>query len=116
VQADTRAPPRADESAWIACNNPRIASVAQYELFDDTRRGQFKTGLRFADGRHKPSLASFPLPIWVVRAGRQVKAFGQLRAPGLRGAEVQIQSQARASSAFVPSTRSATPVGGDFYW
>ncbi len=90
-----------DESAWIAYNNPRIASVAQYELFDDTRRGQFKTGLRFADGRPKPSLASFPLPIWVVRAGRQVKVFGQLRAPRLRGAEVQIQSQARASGAFV---------------
>jgi hypothetical protein len=50
----------------MAWRNPRIRSVAQYELFDERALGAFQTGLRFASGRPKPSLAAYRLPIWVV--------------------------------------------------
>jgi hypothetical protein len=68
-----------NESDWIAYRNPRVRSVAQYELFDDRALGSFQTGLRFWNGRSKPSLAAYRLPIWVTRSGSGVQVWGQVR-------------------------------------
>jgi hypothetical protein len=84
-------------SDWIAFRNPRIASVAQYELNDDPRVAVFNTGLRFAGGRPKPALAAYALPIYVQRLGDgSARVFGLVRAARGTGATVAIQNRRRA--------------------
>jgi hypothetical protein len=90
-----------DQSVWIAYRDSRVASSAQYELFDETARGQFRTGLRFANGRAKPALASFPLVLWVLRAGSRVRIFGQVRPASVRpNLRLEIQNQTSSHRAF----------------
>jgi hypothetical protein len=68
---------------YIAFRNPRVRTVAQFELLDDGRNGAFQTGLRRSDGRAKPSLGAYRMPIFVVRSGRShVQVFGQVRPRG----------------------------------
>jgi hypothetical protein len=59
-------------SERIAWNNPRVTAFSQYLLTDSEATGKnqfagFESGLRFADGRAKPSLAGFRLPLAVKR-------------------------------------------------
>ena len=68
----------------IAYDNPRVASFSQYLLRDSDASapgvfGGFESGLRFADGRPKPSLAAFRLPLAVRRLGRNVSIWGLVR-------------------------------------
>jgi hypothetical protein len=78
-------------SDYVALRNPRIASVAQYELRDDPRVAVFNTGLCFADGRAKPALAAYAMPIYVERLGAGV--VGLVRAARGAGAHVVIQNR-----------------------
>ena len=81
-----------DESDWIAYRDPAVRGLAQYLLRDDPDLSGFQSGLEFSDGRAKPSLSSYRLPIWVVRRGVSVTVFGQVRtAPPGGGGTVQIQ-------------------------
>lgn len=58
----------------------QVASVAQYTLWDDSREGTFVTGLRRSNGKAKPSLGAYRMPIFVTAAGRShVQVFGQAR-------------------------------------
>jgi hypothetical protein len=68
-----------NQSDWIAFNDPRVRSVAQYELRDEANPAAFQTGLRFRDGSAKPGFAAYRLPIWVKRQGSGVRVWGQLR-------------------------------------
>lgn len=84
-----------NQSDWIAYRHPRIGSVAQYLLRDDTGIGGFQSGLKFSDGRIKPSYGAFRFPIWVVRRGVSVTVFGQVRhardgAPGVVRVQVRL--------------------------
>lgn len=73
---------------YMAYTQGRVGSVAQYLLQDDRPVAGFQTGLRFANGRAKPSLAAYAFPIWVVRSGIYVRVFGQVRpASRRRGGE-----------------------------
>ncbi len=83
-----------NESNWIAYRQPRVRSIAQYQLFDEPSRAVFNTGLRFTNGRAKPSLRAFRMPLWVSRSGRRLTVFGQVR-PGARGQLVRIQFRHR---------------------
>jgi hypothetical protein len=83
-----------NESNWIAYRSRRVHSIAQYELFDEPEVAVFNTGLRFASGQAKPSLAAFRMPIWVERSRRRLTVFGQVR-PGSRGQTVRIQYRRR---------------------
>ncbi len=67
-------------SDFIAYNNRRVRTVAQYKLTDDISVSGFNTGLRLADGRLKPSWNAYRLPIYVVRAGSGARVYGQARA------------------------------------
>jgi hypothetical protein len=79
---------------YMAFRNPRIASVAQYELNDDPRVAVFNTGLRFAGGRPKPALAAYALPIYVQRlAGGGARIFGLVRAARGSGTTVAVQNR-----------------------
>ena len=68
----------------IAWNNPRVAAFSQYLLRDSDptgpkQYGGFESGLRFADGRLKPALAAFRLPLAVQRKGTKVSIWGLVR-------------------------------------
>jgi hypothetical protein len=78
-----------NESDWLAYNNRRIRSVAQYELRDERPIASFQTGLRFKTGKAKPGLAAYRLPIWVVRRSRTT-VWGQVRPDG-KSVEIRYQ-------------------------
>jgi len=67
-----------NQADWIAYRDGRIRSVSQYELNDPPETDQFNTGLRYTNGKAKPSLAAYRLPIWVSRG----RVWGQARAGG----------------------------------
>ena len=68
-----------NQSDWHAWRNPRIRSMAQYEMRDERSTGAFQTGLRFLGGKAKPALAAYRLPIWVMASGRSTKIWLQVR-------------------------------------
>jgi len=68
----------------IAYDNPRVAAFSQYLLRDSDATapgvfGGFESGLRFANGMPKPSLAAFRLPLAVRRTGRKASIWGLVR-------------------------------------
>ena len=71
-----------ERTAW---NNPRVIAFSQYLLTDSEptgpkQYGGFESGLRFSDGRPKPSLAGFRLPLAVKRTTRsKVSIWGLVR-------------------------------------
>lgn len=79
---------------------PRVRSYAQYLLYDDPPRegateaevwSGFQTGLRFGDGRAKPSYGAYRMPIVVQRSGDSgVRVWGRVRpGSGVRHAALQ---------------------------
>lgn len=69
-----------NEADRLFYGDSRVRAVAQYELFDVGNPGEFNTGLRFADGRAKPSFASYRMPLVVTRLdGGAVEVWGQVR-------------------------------------
>jgi hypothetical protein len=72
-------------SERIARGNPRVVSFSQYLLRDDNPTGPdqfggFESGLRFADGRIKPSHAGFRLPLSARKSGGgRVSLWGRVR-------------------------------------
>jgi hypothetical protein len=80
------------EAGYRAWRDPRVKTLVQYEWRDDPlivkgpgarAYGGWQSGLLFADGRPKPVLAAFPVPLWVTaRPGfAAVSLWGQVR-PG----------------------------------
>ena len=72
----------------IAVRNPRVRTFSQYLLRDSdpvpnapplARYPGFESGLRFSDGRAKPALAAFPVPLSARRAGRTAVLWGLAR-------------------------------------
>ena len=68
----------------IAYSNSRVTAFSQYLLRDSDptgpkQYGGFESGLRFADGRPKPSLPAFRLPLAVQRKGSKVSIWGLVR-------------------------------------
>ena len=71
----------------LAYANTRVVSFSQYLLRDSNPTGPlkssyggFESGLRFADGKPKPSLAAFRLPLAVQRVGSPSARVWGLRA------------------------------------
>jgi hypothetical protein len=85
---------------------PRLKSYSQYLLFDDVARSGssalrwagFQTGLRFANGKAKPSFDAYKLPIVVKRRGGGVSIWGHVR-PGSGTRFVQLQRRSGGSFA-----------------
>lgn len=89
-------------SERIAWSNPRVASFSQYLLTDSAPTGRnqfggFESGLRFADGKAKPSLRAFRLPLAAKRIGRKVSIWGLVRpATGVTTATVTFADRGRS--------------------
>jgi hypothetical protein len=80
-----------NQADWMAYRDGRIRSVSQYELVDPAATDTFNTGLRLNDGKAKPALAAYRLPIWV-SSGR---VWGQVRAASGGEAEIQWRSSSK---------------------
>jgi hypothetical protein len=84
----------------------RLKSYSQYLLSDDVSRAGssalrwagFQTGLRFANGKAKPSFAAYKLAITVKKRGGSVAIWGHVR-PGSGARFVQLQR--RSGKSFV---------------
>ena len=83
-----------NQGQYIAWRDPRVRSMAQFLLYDtlpddrypvsDARHWRtFQTGLQFANGTAKPSLAAYRTPIWVPQAkvagGHGLLVWGEVR-------------------------------------
>jgi hypothetical protein len=91
-----------NQSDWIAFSDPRVRTVAQYKLVDDTVISSFQSGLRFWDGRPKPAYDAYRLPLWISRKGSsRLRVYGQVRplAPGA-STTVQLQNAALGAGRF----------------
>jgi hypothetical protein len=89
-----------NESDWMAWNNSRIRSTAQYELYDERSSASgFQTGLRFKDGKAKPALAAYRLPIWPVATRTYTKLWLHVR-PAREPQAVTIQYLPKGKSAY----------------
>ncbi len=86
----------------IARSNSRVVAFSQYLLRDDAptgprQYGGFESGLRFSDGRPKPSLAGFRLPLAVRARGSRASVWGRVRpATAPTSAEVQVADRGGA--------------------
>ena len=80
-----------NEKEELSYRYPRLRSYSQYLMYDDPPRegvderavwSGFQTGLRFADGRDKPAIDAFRLPLVVhTRGPGRVEVWGRVR-PG----------------------------------
>jgi hypothetical protein len=105
-----------NESDWIAFNDDRVVSVAQYKLVDEPNVASFQTGLRFLDGTVKPAFDAYRLPIWVSKQGDGVRVYGQVRPAGDGVRElVEVQNRASENSGFeLVQTVEVTSTKGQF--
>lgn len=104
-----KAPLYLNWSEYITWLNPRIRSYDQFLMLDSVT-GAFATGLRFADGKPKPTYAAFRLPIFLpVRTGQSghpLEVWGCVRPAHNawlathRTQHVQIQFQRASGGAF----------------
>ncbi|MDQ3850363.1 MAG: hypothetical protein M3296_07100 [Actinomycetota bacterium] len=88
----------------IAYGNRRVVAFSQYLLRDSEptgphQYGGFESGLRFNDGRPKPSLRAFPLPLAVLRSGSRASVWGLIRPAG-RATTATITFADRGSATF----------------
>jgi hypothetical protein len=60
-----------------------LRSFSQYLWSDEQPVWAFQSGLVFANGKPKPALGSYRLPIYVKKTGRGVVIWGHVPAPGV---------------------------------
>ncbi len=101
----------------IAWSNPRVASFSQYLLRDDTTKGRshvaFQTGLEYSNGRAKPLLSSFPVPLVVSRGGGGYSLWGYVR-PATGATTVTVEIEHPGSSRWRTLAQVNTTAAG--YW
>ena len=105
-------------SERIAYANTRVVSFSQYLLRDSDATGTneyggFESGLRFADGKPKPSLQGFRLPLAVQRRGSRASVWGLVR-PASGATSATITYANRGSSKFLPLRTVQTNAFGYF--
>ncbi|HEX8073833.1 MAG TPA: hypothetical protein VF545_02525, partial [Thermoleophilaceae bacterium] len=103
-----------NQAEWIAYLDPRVRSVSQFELTDPRDPDTFNTGLRFFNGKAKPSLAAYRLPIWVIEAGRGVQVFGAVRPAGA-SEEVEIQRRTSSKKPFKTVKKVRVAAGSRYF-
>ncbi len=100
-----------NETEWLVRRHPRVRSIGQYLLYDEAETHRFQSGLRYADGRAKPALRAWRLPIWVVRRGSTVTVWGRARARG-DDLPADVEVQRRLPGGRWRAVRTV-PAGGD---
>ena len=105
---------------YIAAQNPRIRSVAQFLLRDgQSIEDNYQTGLETYDGFRKPAYQAYELPIWVTGSGATKRIWGMDRAAAHTAtsgtAQVRVQFRPQGSNTFVDIQRvNVYPPGHQF--
>jgi hypothetical protein len=96
-------------SEYLSWRNPRVMSYDQY-LFVDPPRGNFASGLLFANGKPKPGYYAFRMPIYLpvssTSKGQPLEVWGCVRPARYahlathKGQQVKIQFQSGSAGAF----------------
>jgi hypothetical protein len=114
--------PVSEQAEWdaiaerISYSNPRVASFSQYLLRDDPIRRRsvgFQTGLEYVNGRAKPLLAAFPVPLTVTRSGGRYRLWGLIRPAG-EATRLTVESRRPGASRFTALATVGTNAAG--YW
>jgi hypothetical protein len=90
------------QAEQIAYYNARVASFSQYLLRDDPIRRRnvgFQTGLEYVNGRPKPLLAGFALPLTVLHRGSRYLLWGLVR-PAHEATELTVEVRPHGSRKF----------------
>jgi hypothetical protein len=92
-----------NQAEFIARQNPGVRTFAQFLLVDDAPRpgrdgkvgygASFQTGLKFRNGRRKPSFTAYQLPVWLPKAtvsrGGTLRVWGLVRPARQLGGKIQ---------------------------
>jgi hypothetical protein len=125
-----------NEADYMAWRDPRVRSVAQFLLYDSGPNtnyppsspnywgSMFQTGLIYGpgthlDGRPKPSLAAYALPIWIPdptpRRGSKMLIWGMLRlAPKRTNLTAQIQWRGSGRAGYRTIATAAVPASATY--
>ena len=68
-----------NQAEYMSWRDGRLRSFAQYELYDERDTAAFQTGLRFDDGRAKPGLDAYRLPVWAFKRSGYTYVWGMVR-------------------------------------
>ncbi len=101
-----------NQAEWITYRNPRVKALTQFLLVDDKPTagvenpieaygGTFQSGLITQEGRVKPAMLAYRLPIFLpsrsVKKGRKLRVWGLVR-PAANGTAPRVQLQLRATT------------------
>lgn len=116
-----------NQGEYMTWKDPRVVALAQFELVDSPPKpgeppgsplywSTFQTGLMLRNGRAKPSLGTFRIPIWVpnTRHGRRVTVWGQLRPANhstTQYAWVEFQRKGQKAWTVIRLVQTASPEG-----
>jgi hypothetical protein len=93
-----------NEAEYIAWKSPSVRSFSQYLMLDEDPVWAFQSGLHFRDGRAKPALNAYRLPLVVERAGKGVLVWGRIPHGGSRNVSIDA-SRAQDEQVNVPEGR-----------
>jgi len=85
-----------NESERLFARDPRVKSVAQFELYDEPDVDVINSGLHYVGGRLKPAWRAYRMPLVVSRRSREdeVEVWGQVRpARGPTIADIMVSPQ-----------------------
>ena len=92
------------QAEYISARNPLVQALSQFLLVDggDPVSLTFQSGLRYRDGKAKPALAAYKLPMWLpkraARRGATIPVFGLARvAPNGTPQTMAVQFRAKGS-------------------
>jgi hypothetical protein len=77
-----------NEAEYLAWRTPYVRSFSQYLLTDEQPVWAFQSGLLFLNGKPKPALQAYQLPVYVEKAGKGVVVWGRI--PATTGHDVTI--------------------------
>lgn len=84
------------QSAAMAWSHPRVRGLVWYVWRDEPLAGGsggWQSGVKYVDGRAKPTLAVFPRPFWASRRDRRtVRLWGQVRPGGAHAVTIERRS------------------------
>ena len=94
-----------NETEAMLWRAPRVRAWGQYLWVDEPRRESFQSGLRYRDGRAKPSLAAYRLPIDLRRlSANRVRVWLRLP-PGETSARLSTGHELRGNGAVTVTVR-----------
>jgi hypothetical protein len=87
-----------NEAEYLAWRTPYMRSFSQYLFADEDPVWAFQSGLVTSNGKPKPALSSYRLPIYVAKAGKGVVVWGHVPTKGVvtihpsKGADVALEA------------------------